>query len=209
MDMVIALKEPLFSQTESQVFGRSVWLGPVVDCINGSHLPTVSMLIAMHLCNAFLLWLYAQFCDLFWPKHSVLVPRLKSLCMFRLSSGTLPSLWGHAWASPPIPEEDERLMKQSWVTQRSALIHQTLTKLRFQLRASKLSCQAQFGSALDPADVWEINVCCFSFWGFVFFCCCCYTTIVTWYLISCVKSLGIIMGLRTHRLVGAWVVLMK
>lgn len=90
MDMVIALKEPLFSQTESQVFGRSVWLGPVVDCINGSHLPAISKPIAMHLCNAFLLWLWAQFCDLFWPKHSVLVLRreLKTLCMFHFSSGT-------------------------------------------------------------------------------------------------------------------------
>lgn len=105
--MVIALKEPLFSQTESRVFGRLVWLGLMVDCINGSHLPAISMLIATHL------WLWAQFCDLFWPRHSVLFLRLelKTLCMFHFSSGIASIILRKCLSQP---HWFQRRMRDTW-----------------------------------------------------------------------------------------------
>lgn len=66
----------------------------------------------------------------------------------------LLSFWGHAWASPTDSRGGWETHEAELSHSKAALIHQTLTKLRFQLRASKLSCQAQFESLLGPADVW-------------------------------------------------------
>lgn len=145
-----------------------------------------------------------------WNKAGGIVLRQepRSLCLFHLSSCTASTIMRACLSQP---RWFQRRLQATWSTaeslqQKPASICQPLAKLRSQIRVSKLSSQAQFGSSLGPVDMWEINVHCFSFWGFVgSFSCCCYTTKATWYLIPCVISLGRIVGVGTHRLVGAWV----